>query len=165
MAGEDILEGTDNILRDQTVRFTTKGNSENYPSEIRRIVYYEPELKRTFTYYTNNFYIKAKDIAFLYKNRWVVEIFFKWIKSHLRIKFFWGNTENAVRIQIYVAIITYCTVAIIEKTLELNRSTYEIMRILDSSLLAKDNLIELFQPIELEQINDDGQLQLDLEFR
>ena len=83
------------------------------------------------------------------------------MKSHLRIKFFWGNSENAVRIQIYVAIITYCTVAIIEKTLQLNRSKYEVMRILGSSLLTKDNLKDLFQPIEVEQTNDDWQLQLD----
>lgn len=164
VAGEDLLEGPDNILRDQTVRFTTKGNAENYPSEIRRIVYYEPELKRTFTYYTNNFYLKAKDIAFLYKNRWAVETFFKWIKSHLRVKCFWGNSENAVRIQIYVAIITYCAVAIIEKTLELNRSTYEVMRILGSSLLAKDIIKELFQPEVVEQTYDDRQLELNLEF-
>jgi len=159
VAGEDLLENTDNILRDNTVRFTTRGNTENYPSEIRRIVYYEPELKRTFTYYTNNFFLKARDIAFLYKNRWVVETFFKWMKGHLRIKSFWGNTENAVRIQVYVAIITYCTVAIIERKLELNRSIYEVMRILGSSLLAKDNIKELFQPVEDEPILDDGQLQ------
>lgn len=161
VAGEDLLEGTDNVLRDQTVRFTTKGNAENYPSEIRRIVYYDPVLRRTFTYYTNNFYLKAEVIAFLYKNRWIVEIFFKWMKSHLRIKCFWGNSENAVRIQIYVAIITYCTVAIIERTLQLNRSTYDVLRILGSSLLAKDNLKDLFQPVEVEQTNDDWQLQLD----
>jgi len=161
--GKDLLEGTDNILRDNTVRFITKGNTENYPSEIRRIVYYEPELKRTFTYYTNNFYLKAKDIAFLYKNRWAVETFFKWIKGHLRIKSFWGNTENAVRIQVYVAISTYCTVAIIERTLDLNRSIYEVMRILGSSLLAKDNIKDLFQPVEAEQTQDDGQLQLEFE--
>jgi hypothetical protein len=163
VAGEDLLEGQDNILRDNTVRFATKRNTENYPSEIRRIVYYEPELKRTFTYYTNSFYLKAKDIAFLYKNRWVVEIFFKWMKGHLRIKSFWGNTENAVRIQLYVAIITYCTVAIIERTLELNRSIYEIMRILGSSLLVKDNIRDLFLPIEEEQIQYDGQLKFEFE--
>ena len=163
--GEDLLEGTDNILRDNTVRFTTRGNTENYPSEIRRIVYYEPELKRTFTYYTNNFFLKAKDIAFLYKNRWAVEIFFKWMKGHLRIKSFWGNTENAVRIQVYVAIVTYCTVAIIERTLELNRSIYEVMRILGSSLMTKDNIRDLLQPVEVEQTQDDGQLQLEFDAR
>jgi hypothetical protein len=85
------------------------------------------------------------------------------MKGHLRIKTFWGNTENAVRIQVYVAIITYCTVAIIERTLELNRSIYEVMRILGSSLLAKDNIKELFQPVETEQTLDDEQLQLEFE--
>jgi len=79
------------------------------------------------------------------------------MKGHLRIKSFWGNTENAVRIQVYVAMITYCTVAIIERKLELNRSIYEVMRILGSSLLAKDSIKELFQPVEAEQIPDDGQ--------
>ena len=158
--GEDLLEGTDNILRGNTVRFTTRGNTENYPSKIRRIVYYEAELKRTFTYYTNNFYLKAKDIAFLYKNRWAVEIFFKWMKGHLRIKSLSGNTENSVRIQVYVAIVTYCTVAIIERILELNRSIYEVMRILGSSLLTKDNIRDLLQPVDVKQTKDDGQLLL-----
>lgn len=162
--GEDLLEGADNILRDQTVRFTTSRNSINYPTEIRRIIYYEPELKRTFTYYTNNFFLKAVVIAFLYKNRWAVETFFKWMKGHLRIKSFWGNTENAVRIQVYVAIITYCTIAILGRRLKLNRSVYEILRILGSSLLAKDNIKELFLLEEPEQNHDDGQLQLELKF-
>jgi hypothetical protein len=163
VAGEDLLEKNDNIIRDQTVRFTAKGNRKNYPSKIRRIVYYEPELKRTFTYYTNNFFLKAKDIAFLYKNRWAVETFFKWMKGHLRIKSFWGNTENAVRIQVYVAIITYCTIAIIERKLALNRSIYEVMRILGSSLLAKDTIKDLFQPVKMEQTQDYRQLQLEFD--
>lgn len=160
--GEDLLESTDNILADQTIRFTTKGNKEHYPFPIRRIVYYDPERKRTFTYYTNNFYLKARDIAFLYKNRWAVESFFKWMKGHLRVKSFWGNTENAVRIQIYVAITTYCTVAIIERTLDLNRSIYEVMRVLGSSLLVKDNIKDLFLPLE-EENQYDGQLQFEFE--
>ena len=71
-----MLEGTDNVLQDQTIRFTGKRNCTNYPSEIRRIVYYSPEMNRTFTYYTNNFYLKASDIALLYRNRWKVELFF-----------------------------------------------------------------------------------------
>ena len=160
-AGEDILEGDDNILKDQTVRFTTKGNRTHYPSEIRRIVYYAPEQKRTFTYYTNNFYLEAGDIALLYKNRWKVETFFKWIKQHLQVKKLWGNSENAVRIQIYTAIITYCTVAIIEKTLNLNRSVYEVLRILSGSLLAKDNITELFVPTKEPIPVMSGQLQLE----
>ena len=74
--GEDVLDGTDNVLRDQTVIFTKKQNKEKYPGKIRRIVYYAPDLHRTFTYYTNNFYLAAKDIALLYKHRWQVELFF-----------------------------------------------------------------------------------------
>jgi Fe-S cluster biosynthesis and repair protein YggX len=85
------------------------------------------------------------------------------MKAHLRIKSFWGNTENAVRIQVYVAIITYCTVAINEKKLVLNRNIYEIMRILARSLLAKDNIKYLFQPEEAEQTQDYGQLQLEFD--
>ncbi len=161
--GEDLLEGSDNIFRDQTVRFTTNGNIINYPADIRRIVYYEPELKRTFTYYSNNFFLKARDIAFLYKNRWAVETFFKWMKGHLRIRSFWGNTENGVRIQVYVAIITYCTMAIIAGKLQLKRSIYEVMRILGSSLLEKDNIKDLFLFEKPKQNLDDGQLQLDFD--
>ena len=74
--GESILDGTDNVLKDQTIRFTKKENQEKYPGVIRRIVYYVPELHRSFVYYTNNFYLSAKDIALLYKYRWQVELFF-----------------------------------------------------------------------------------------
>ncbi len=163
VAGDDLLEGEDIILRDHTVRINTPGNRIKYPSEIRRIVYFEPELQRTFTYYTNNFFLKGRDIAFLYKNRWAVETFFKWMKGHLRIKSFWGNSENAVRIQVYVAIITYCTVAIIERNFDLKRSIYEVMRILGSSLMAKDRINELFLHNEPEQTFPEGQLKLEFE--
>ena len=142
--GEELLEGDDGILLDQRVRFTGKRNAGNYPSEIRRIVYYAADLGSTFVYYTNNVYFPAKDIALLYRYRWQVELFFKWIKQHLRVKRFWGDSENAVRIQIHVAIITYCLVAIIEHDLHLGRPVFEVMRILGSSLLVKDNLLELF---------------------
>ena len=163
IAGEEMLEGPDNVLQDQTVRFTGKRNSTNYPSEIRRIVYYAPELHRTFTYYTNNFYLKASDIALLYKNRWKVELFFKFLKQHLRVKSFWGNSENAVRIQIYVAITTYCLVAIIENELHLNRNIYEVMRILGSSLLVKDNIKDLFCQAECDTLHE-NESQLELNF-
>lgn len=85
-------------------------NRNHYPAELRRIVYYAPEGQGTFTYYTNNLYLDAKDIAHLYRYRWQVGFFFKWIKQHLRVKTFWGGSENAVRIQIHVAIITYCLI-------------------------------------------------------
>lgn len=90
------------------------------------------------------------------------ETFFIWLKQHLQVKKLWGNSENAVRIQIYTAIITYCTVAIIEKTLNLNRSVYEVLRILSGSLLAKDSITELFTPTREPMPVMSGQLQLEL---
>ena len=151
----------DNILRDQTIVFTKKQNKEKYPGKIRRIVYYAPELHRTFTYYTNNSYLAAKDIALLYKYRWQVELFFKWIKQHLKVKSFWGKSDNAVRIQIHVAIITYCLIGIIEHDLKLGRPVIQVMRILGSSLLTKDDIMELFIPPEDEEKPDDGQLEIE----
>lgn len=163
--GEDLLEGDDNVLRDQTVRFTGKRNRGNYPISLRRIVFYAPDLGRTFTYYSNNFYLKAEDIALLYRYRWQVELFFKWIKQHLRVKSFWGESENAVRIQIHVAIITYCLVAIIEHDLKLDRPVIEVMRILGNSLLVKDPIQELLAPMANNTHDDNNfQLPLDLKF-
>ena len=161
IAGEDVLDGEDNVLRDQTIVFTKKQNKEKYPGKIRRIVYYAPDLHRTFTYYTNNFYLTAKDIALLYKYRWQVELFFKWIKQHLKVKSFWGESDNAVRIQIHVAIITYCLIGIIEHDLKLRRPIMQVMRILGSALLTKDDIMELFTPSEDEGEPNDGQLEIE----
>ena len=163
--GEDLLDGEDNVLRDQTVRFSSKRNKSNYPTPVRRIVYYAPELHRSFTYYTNNFFLKAKEIALLYKYRWQVELFFKWIKQHLKVKSFWGENENAVRIQIHVAIITYCLIGIIEHDNQVGRPIVEIMRILGHSLLVKDNINELLKPSVLEfEGADNRQLSFDFKF-
>lgn len=162
-SGEDFLEGDDNILRDQNIRFTSRETQSKYSGELRRIVYYVPELHRTFTYYTNNFYMEAKNIALLYRYRWQVE-FIRWIKQHLRVKTFWGESENAVRIQLHVAIITYCLVAIIGHDLKSNRQVVEIMRILGYSLLVKDNLRDLIEPIKNRVVEtQDGQLLLDFD--
>lgn len=164
-AGDDILEGRDNVVRDQTVRFTGKRNAGNYPAAIRRIVYYAPDLGRTFTYYTNNFYLKAAEIALLYRYRWQVELFFKWIKQHLRVKTFWGESENAIRIQIHVAIITYCLIGIIENQHKVGRPIVEVMRILGHSLLVTDDIDELLKPVCLEaKTEHDWQLQLSFKF-
>ncbi len=162
--GEELLDGEDNVLYDQTVRFTGKRNKCNYPGAIRRIVYFAPDLQRTFTYYTNNFYLAAKNIARLYRYRWQVELFFKWVKQHLRVKTFWGESENAVRIQIHVAIITYCLIGIIERRLNLNRPIVQIMRILSSALLLKEDIAELFFYSQEEEEPSDGQLEIDFHF-
>lgn len=100
--------------------------------------------KRKFTFLTNAMDLSPLQIAELYKNRWQIELFFKWLKQHLKIKKFWGNTENAVRIQIYSAIIAYCLVAIIQHDMEIDRTTYEILQILSISLTDKTRLRDLF---------------------
>lgn len=145
-SGEDMIDDGSNIIRDQTVRFSGKRNVNNYPRAIRRIVAFIPELNRTFTFYTNNFFLSAEQIVFLYKNRWQVELFFKWIKQHLRVTTFWGNSETAVRIQIYVAVVTYCLIAIIEHKMKLERNIYEVMRVLGSCLLVKEHIRDLLAP-------------------
>ncbi|MBR1503290.1 MAG: transposase, partial [Prevotella sp.] len=162
--GETLLEGEDNVLKDQSIRFTKKENQEKYPGIVRRIVYYAPDLHRTFTYYTNNFFLSAKDIALLYKYRWQVELFFKWIKQHLQVKRFWGESENAVRIQIHVAIITYSLIGIIEHDLKIGRPVFEVMRILGKSALTTDNISDLLQPLRETEKPDDGQLYIDFKF-
>ena len=162
--GEDILDGADNVLKDQSIRFIKKENREKYPGVIRRIVYYAPELHRSFIYYTNNFFLKAKEIALLYKYRWQVELFFKWIKQHLRVKRFWGESENAVRIQIHVAIITYCLTAIIEHDLKIGRPVFEVMRILGKSVLTTDCIRDLLLPLRENEKQDGRQLNIDFKF-
>ena len=163
--GEDLLESPDNILYDQTIRLTGQQTRKRYPSLLRRVGYYSMEHKRTFTYLTNNFIISAEQIALLYKNRWQVELFFKWIKQHLHVKSFWGVTENAVRIQIYSAIIAYCLVAIVEHDLRLNRSTFDVLRILNISLFDKTPLKELFKRAEqADDITENGHVQLCFNF-
>lgn len=163
--GEDLLENPDNILYDQTIRLTGQQTRKKYPILLRRIGYFSVEHKRTFTYLTNNFRTSAKHIALLYKNRWQVELFFKWIKQHLHIKSFWGITENAVRIQIYSAITAYCLIAIIEHDLRLNRSTFDVLRIISMSLFDKTPIRELFERAEpIGDIADNGYVQLCFNF-
>lgn len=163
--GEDLLDGSDNILYDQTIRLTGLQTRKKYPVLLRRVGYYSVEHKRTFTYLTNNFGISAKYVALLYKNRWQVELFFKWIKQHLHIKSFWGVTENAVRIQIYAAITAYCLVAIIEHDLKLNRSTFDVLRILSMSLFDKTPIRELFdKPESVDDIIEVSSAQLCFNF-
>jgi Domain of unknown function (DUF4372)/Transposase DDE domain len=163
--GEDLLDSSDNIIYDQTIRLTGQQTIKKYPILLRRVGYYSVEHKRTFTYLTNNFDIKAKHIALLYKNRWQVELFFKWIKQHLHIKSFWGVTETTVRIQIYAAISVYCLVAIVEHDLRLERSTFDVLRILSMSLFDKTPIRELFHRVEqVDSIANNNHVQLCINF-
>lgn len=163
--GKDLLEGTDNVLLDQEIRLTGNLTKQKYPGTLRRIVYYAPELKRTFTFLTNNFTIRAGDIALLYKQRWQVELFFRWIKQHLRVTSFWGNTENAVRIQIYVAVIAYCLVAIVEHDCELKRSTFNVLRVIGRVLTDKTPIRDLFSGTEKLPNEYDQPVQLEFAFK
>lgn len=131
------------VLCDQKVKLTGVKTRHYYPELLRRIKYFDKEQQRTFVFLTNNFSLNAADIAMLYKYRWKVELFFKWIKQHLKIKTFWGTSMNAVKIQVYIAIITYCLIAIIKSKLKLEKSTYEILQILGISLFDKTPVNQL----------------------
>ena len=152
------------VMSDQIGKLTGFYISQFYPDEISKVIYYDKETNRTFVYLTNNMKLTSEQIALLYKKRWQVELFFKWIKQHLKIKSFWGITENAIRIQIYTAVILYCLVAIIESELMIKRSTYEIMQILGISLLDKSPIGELFFNTDRNDVKELSSEQLTLNF-
>jgi hypothetical protein len=131
------------VLCDQTINLKGFYSSEKYPHHLRRIRFVDKETEKRFVFITNNFDLTPEDVALLYKYRWKIELFFKWIKQHLKVKSFWGTTENAVRIQIYSAIITYTLIVVIKSKLKLRQSNYEILQILSISLLDKEPLKDL----------------------
>lgn len=142
------------ILSDSVIEFTVYKSSKVYPETLRRVVYKDEGNGVVYTYLTNDMDSSALVIANLYKNRWSVELFFKWVKQHLKIKKFWGTSENAVRIQIYCAIITYCLVAIMQHDMKLERSVYEVLQIFGISLTDKTPLRDLFDKKNINDVND-----------
>lgn len=152
------------VMADQTIRFKGHKTKKQYPHNIRRVIFYDKDGNRTFVFYTNNFDISAEDVALLYKYRWRVELFFKWLKQHLRIKEFYGTSENAVKIQIYAAIISYCLVVIVQQSMKLELQTYDVLRILSTSLLTKMPLCDLFAKQEEEDKTDCNCMQLRFDF-
>ena len=129
---------------DQIIVFTGYYAYKDYPEKLRRIKYYDTEQKKYYVFLTNNFTLESKQIADLYKYRWKIEIFFKWIKQHLEIKSFWGHSRNAVHTQIWISIATYVLVAILKKKLGLSQSLYEILQILSTDPFSKTPLNQLF---------------------
>lgn len=129
---------------DQTIRLKNYYASKDYPEHFRRIKFYDKEQDRTFVFLTNNFDVDAIQIAMLYKYRWQIELFFKWIKQHLRIKVFWGESSNAVKSQIWIAVCTYVLVAILKKELEISISMNEMLQILSVSAFDKTPVNQLF---------------------
>jgi hypothetical protein len=152
------------VLSDQVGKLEGYYSLKDYPEKLRRIKYHDEETEKTLVFLTNNFNLKAKEIALLYKYRWKVELFFKWIKQHLKIKSFWGVTPNAVKIQIYSAIIVYCLVAIISNKLKVDRSTYEILQILSISLLDKTPLKELLTNQDYKDVKELNCMQLKINY-
>lgn len=153
---------TKGILADQVVYLTSKYTNEKYPDTLRRIKYRDAETKHVYVFLANNFNISASSVALLYKNRWQIELFFKWIKQHLKIKTFWGYSENAVKTQICIALCTYLIVAIIKKRLGLKRNLYEILQILSVSLFDKTVMATLFSDGAVQKTMSDSENPLSL---
>ena len=144
----------ENVLSDAEIELTGYYPSKYYPKRLRLVRYHDPEQNREFMFLTNAMSLTYLQIANLYKNRWQVELFFKWLKQHLKIKKFWGASENAVRIQIYCAICAYCLVAIAQHDLKLEISTYETLQILGISLTDTTPLQELLSKTNLQNVKD-----------
>ena len=129
------------VRSDQTVILTSVESASAYPDALRRVSYFDVETGKRLEFLTNNFTLPALTIAQIYKCRWQVELFFKWIKQHLRIKAFYGTSENAVKTQIWIAVSVYVLVAIVRKQLELDASLYQILQILSVSLFEKTPIL------------------------
>ena len=132
------------VICDQRVMLNGFYSAQHYPEHLRRIRFKDPETGKTLVFLTNNTSLPSLTIAALYKSRWQVELFFKWIKQHLRIKKFYGNTENAVKSQIWIAVSVYVLVAIIKKRLNLDASLYTLLQILSVTLFEKMPLQQAF---------------------
>ena len=138
------VDKSSNVQCDQTIMLTTHYSSKNYPEPLRRIRFYDIDRQKRLVFITNNFELPAATVAQLYKARWQIEIFFKWIKQHLRIKAFFGTSENAVKVQVWTAVSTYLLVAIMKKELMLDQSLYTILQVLSLSLFEKMPILEAF---------------------
>ena len=130
---------------DQTIVLTGVHSGKDYPSQLRLVKYYDAELEKRFAFLTNHFLLPALAIADLYRSRWQVELFFKWIKQHLRIQKFYGTSENAVKTQIWIAISVYIIIAIMKKRLSLDHSLYTILQILSVALFERSPILQVLE--------------------
>jgi len=150
------------ILFDQTILLNNYCASKDYPEKIRIIKFRDEQTGKELIFLTNNFQLKATEIAQLYKHRWKIELFFKWIKQHLKIKSFWGQSENAVKTQVWIAVSVYVLVAIAKKKFMLTQSLYEILQILSISIFEKMPINQLFQQTQLQYFKEQNSNQLNL---
>jgi hypothetical protein len=156
------VDKTTGLRCDQTVRLTGVKSPDDYPQYLRYVVFYDEKTDKRLGFFTNNFELPALIIAQLYKCRWQVELFFKWIKQHLRIKAFFGTNESAVKTQIWIAISVYVLVAIAKKRLGVEASLYTILQILSLTLFEKIPLDQLLNDTALENFDDESPTQLNL---
>ena len=155
------VDRTSGLICDQTILLTGIKSSREYPDKLRRIKYFDAETQKRFVFLTNNFSLPALTIAQLYKCRWQVELFFKWIKQHLRIKKFYGTSENAVKTQIWIAVSVYVLIAIIKKRMKIDLSLYTILQILSVTVLERMSILQILtnhdyssnEPLSLNQLN------------
>jgi len=147
---------------DQIIKLFHHQSIKKYPDQLRRVKYFDKETNKRLVFLTNDFNLEAKTIADLYRHRWQIELFFKWIKQHLKIKAFWGYSANAVKTQICIAICAYLIVAIVKKKLNINRNLYEILQILSVSPFDKIPLAKLISEVELDSFKELSQKQANL---
>jgi hypothetical protein len=148
------------VRSDHTVILTAVGSATAYPDPLRRVTYVDPETNKRLIFLTNNFTLPALTIAMIYKSRWQVELFFKWIRQHLRIKAFFGTSENAVKTQIWIAVSIYVLIAIVRKRLELEISLYQILQILSVTIFEKTPILQALQPSDSQESSTDSVNQL-----
>jgi Domain of unknown function (DUF4372)/Transposase DDE domain len=154
------VDRTSGVICDQLIELTVFYSQQGYPERLRRIRFKDPETGKTLVFLTNHFGLPALSICALYKSRWQVELFFKWIKQHLRIKRFFGTSENAVKSQVWIAVTTYVLVAILKKRLNLDLSLHAMLQILSVTPFEKIPLFQLFSEVEPDEkeLNTDNQL-------
>ena len=157
-----LVDKSTGLIYDQTIALTSIKANKGYPQHLRCIKFHDAEHDRDLVFLTNNFELPALTIAQLYRCRWQVELFFKWIKQHLRIKRFYGTTENAVKTQIWIAISIYVLVAIVKKRLKIESSLYTILQILSLTLFEKIPLDQLLNNMELQMQEPENYNQLNL---
>jgi Transposase DDE domain/Domain of unknown function (DUF4372) len=156
---KDISNG---IIYDQTIMLNNHYASKDYPEKMRRIKFKDEQTGKLLIFLTDNFHLKATDIAQLYKHRWKIELFFKWIKQHLKIKSFWGQSENAVKTQVWIAVSVYVLVAIAKKHFMLKQSLYEILQVLSISIFERMPINQLFQQTQIQYFKEQNDNQLNM---
>jgi hypothetical protein len=155
-----LTEKEKGVLCDQTIVLTNPATFNSYPESLRRIRYFDAETGNTLIFLTNNFKLSALTVAALYRNRWGIELFFKWIKQHLKIQTFWGHSENAVRTQVWIAIATYVLVIIAKKQLKLKPTLYEILQLISLSALDRTSIKKLCLSEDIQDVKEQNCIQL-----